>query len=99
MPDIYDQYTYSDTRQDASVTRDTSVEVITAVPLTVRQLQQIEVRLIRMLKSHVNLKLTVDPDLLGGVRIVTDRIVIDDSIKRKLFDMKQSITEKVFSED
>ena len=76
--------------------KETPVEIISAVSLTARQRQTMEVRLIRMLKKRINLKFTVDPDLLGGVRIVAENIVIDDSIKRKLHDMKTHITKGVF---
>ena len=76
--------------------RETAVELISAVPLTAHQRQMFEIRLIKMLKKSVALKFTVDPDLLGGVRIVADNIVIDDSIKRKLQDMKTYVAKEVF---
>jgi F0F1-type ATP synthase delta subunit len=74
-------------------------EIISAVPLSARQRQMLEIRLIRMLKKQIIMKLTVDPSLIGGIRIVTNDFVIDDSIKRKLADMKSSITKEVFSSD
>ncbi|MCL2058604.1 MAG: F0F1 ATP synthase subunit delta [Oscillospiraceae bacterium] len=72
------------------------VEIISAVPLTAHQQQIIEVRLIRMMKKHITIKATVDPSLLGGIRIVTGDYVIDDTIKRKLFNMKSSMIAEVF---
>ena len=96
---IADSQYYQDAYGGQQVVREADVEVITAVPLSVKQRQIIEIRLIRMMKNPVALKLTVDPTLLGGVRIVTEKIVIDDSIKRKLFDMKHSMTERVFLAD
>ena len=74
-------------------------EVITAVPLTARQVHMVEISLISMLKRQISLTLTVDPTLLGGVRIIANNMVIDDSIKRKLFDMKHSITKEVFQSE
>jgi len=76
--------------------RETPVEVISAVRLTAQQRQSLEIRLIRMLKKRLSLRFTVDPDLLGGIRIVADNIVIDDSIKRKLQDMKSHMVKGVF---
>ena len=84
------------TYAEAANVEATNVEIISAVPLTPGQLQLIEIRLIRMLKKHVNLTLTVDQSLLGGVRILTESMVIDDSIKRKLFEMKNRIIRETF---
>jgi len=67
------------------------VEIISAVPLTEAQLQKLEERLIRLVKKRLDIKTTVDPSLLGGVRIIVDNTVIDESIKRKLLDMKQNL--------
>jgi len=67
------------------------VEIISAVPLTEAQLQKLEERLIRLVKKQLDIKTTVDPSLLGGVRIIVGNTVIDESIKRKLLDMKQAV--------
>ena len=83
-------------RAGAGGASNADVEVITAVPLTLAQERAIEINLIKMLKKRVSLTLTVDPSLLGGVRIIANDMVVDDSIKRKLFDMKASITKEVF---
>jgi F-type H+-transporting ATPase subunit delta len=71
-------------------------EIISAIPLTDRQRRLLEIRLIRMLRKHMNLKFSVDPALLGGVRIITNNILIDDSIKHKLFEMRSEIEKGVF---
>ena len=70
-------------------------EIISAVPLTPLQLRQIEIKLIHSLKKPVAISAAVDPSLLGGVRIVTNNMVIDDTIKRKLLDMKNNIYKEV----
>jgi F-type H+-transporting ATPase subunit delta len=72
-------------------------EVVTAVPLRPEQRQQIEIRLIRMFKKQINLTATVDPSLLGGIRVIANDTVIDDSIKRKLSDMKNGIYKGVYA--
>ena len=74
----------------------TEAEVISAVPLTPEQRRTIEIRLIKLFKKPVALTLSVDQSLLGGVRIITNNMVIDDTVKRKLFDMKNSIYKGVF---
>jgi F0F1-type ATP synthase delta subunit len=66
-------------------------EVFSAVQLTPSQQQMIEIRLIRMFKKQIELTAIVDPALIGGLRIVVGGVVIDDSIKRKLSDMKDSM--------
>jgi F-type H+-transporting ATPase subunit delta len=72
------------------------VEVISAVPLTEQQLYDIEVRLIRMTRKQLDIRTTVDPSLLGGLRIIVDNTVIDQSIKRKLSDLKKAVYEGVY---
>ena len=76
--------------------RETAVEVISAVQLTAQQRRSLEIRLIKLFKKRVILKFTVDPALLGGIRVIADNTVIDDSIKRKLYDIKNQITKGVF---
>jgi len=69
------------------------VEVYTAVPLSGAQLQSLEKKLSRMSGGQPDIVAAVDPSLLGGVRVVVDGNVLDDTIKRKLADMKRSIYE------
>ena len=68
-------------------------EVYTAVPLTAVQLKGLEEKLVRMFHRQLNITATVDPSLLGGVRVIVDNTVLDDTIHRKLTDMKRSIYE------
>jgi len=68
-------------------------EVYTAVPLTAGQLKDLEEKLVRMFHRQLNITAEVDPSLLGGVRVVVDNTVLDDTIHRKLTDMKRSIYE------
>jgi len=67
--------------------------VYSAVPLTGEQLRALEVKLSHICKRQLNITAEVDPSLLGGVRAVVDDTVLDDTIKRKLSDMKRSIYE------
>lgn len=72
------------------------VEVISAVPLTAEQLANLEKKLIPMFNKQLNITTTVDPSLFGGLRVVADNTVLDDSIKRKMMDMKRNIYEGVY---
>ena len=71
----------------------TRVEVYTAVPLSGEQLKALEKKLERMLGGQTDIVAQVDPSLLGGIRVVAGDAVYDDTIKRKLSDMKRSIYE------
>lgn len=73
-----------------------AVEVISAVPLTREQLASLEKKLILMFRKQLDITATVDPSLLGGLRVIAGDTVLDDSIKRKLTDMKQSVYEGVY---
>ena len=75
------------------------VEVISAMPLDEEQMHSIEVRLVKMMRKQLDISTTVDPSILGGVRILVDNTVIDYSIKRRLQDIKQAIAEGVYQSD
>lgn len=73
-----------------------TVEIISAVPLTPLQLSRLEEKLIRMYRKQMEITTTVDPSLLGGLRIIVNNTVIDNTIKRKLQDMKESVYRGVY---
>ena len=70
-------------------------EVISAVPLTITQLEDLDKKLSRMFSKQLDITNSVDPSLLGGLRVIVGDTVIDDTIKRKIMDMKDSIYKKV----
>jgi len=72
------------------------VEIISAVPLTQEQLYKLQVRLIRLLRKQLDVTTSVDPSLLGGVRILVENAVIDYSVKRRLSDLKEVIYKGVY---
>jgi F0F1-type ATP synthase delta subunit len=74
-----------------------AVEVISAVHLTLIQQAAVERKLTLMFRKQLELTFTVDPSILGGLRVIAADTVFDDSIKRKLMDMKNSVYEGVFS--
>ena len=77
----------------------TPVEIISAVPLSEEQLSRLQGLLIRKTRKQLDITTTIDPTLLGGVRVLVDNSVIDCSVKRKLLDIKQAIYEGVYQSD
>lgn len=75
------------------------VEIISAMPLTKEQLYRLQVKLIQVMRKQLEIVTTVDPTLLGGIRILVDNAVIDYSVKRRLLDIKQAIYEEVYQSD
>lgn len=71
-------------------------EIISAVPLSHEQLVKLEERLILMFRKQLDITTTVDASLLGGLRVIVGNTVLDDTIKRKLMDMKTGIYEGVY---
>ena len=66
-------------------------EVISAVPLTQDQLEELDRKLSVIFGKQLEITASVDPSLLGGLRVVAGDTVLDDTIKRKLSDMKAKI--------
>ena len=75
------------------------VEIISAVLLSYEQQEAIQEKLVGVYGRPLAVTTTVDPQLLGGLRVTVGNTVIDASIKRKLFDMKTSMIEGVRSYD
>lgn len=73
------------------------VEVISAVPLSPAQMAAVERKLTLMFRKQLELVFTIDTAILGGLRVIAADTVLDDSIKRKLMDMKKTVYEGVFS--
>jgi len=70
-------------------------EIFSAVSLSDKQLEALEKRLTRMFRRQLDITTKVDPSLLGGVRVIVDNTLLDDTVKRKLMDMKKSIYEGI----
>lgn len=71
------------------------VQVHSVVPLTSDQMREISMRITQNTGKQLEITQVIDPSLLGGLRIVVGNTVVDDSIKRKLQDMKTAISEEV----
>lgn len=73
------------------------VRVISAVELSPEQLFTLEQKLIRVLKKQILFKFEIEPDIIGGLRIIADNTVIDNSIKTQIHNIKEQIYRRVYS--
>lgn len=73
-----------------------NVSIFSAVPLAYTQLTEIENKLVSAFDKQVSMVNTVDPSLLGGIRIIAGNIVIDTTIKKALEDIKKSVYRRVY---
>ena len=72
------------------------VEIVSAVPLKEEQLVALEYRLIKTLKKRINVKTSVDHDLIGGFRVVIGDHVVDNSIKTQMEQIRESLYKGVY---
>ena len=68
-------------------------EIVSAVPLEKEYIRQIEESLEKKLKEKIILKNKVDKNILGGFIIRFRDLVIDQSLKRQLHDLKGKVNE------
>jgi len=66
------------------------VKVFSAVPLTDVQRANIEKKLTEMFNKEISMTMKVDPSLIGGLRVIAGHIVLDNTIKKGLAEMKKS---------
>lgn len=65
--------------------------IFSAVPLTPNQLTSFEEKTGKLMRKNVKLTNKTDKKLIGGVRIFIEGKIIDASIKKRLFDLKESL--------
>jgi len=63
---------------------ETSAQVISAKPLTKRQLVDVAARLKQVVGNDVTVHASVDPDLLGGMVVRVGSRMVDNSLRSKL---------------
>lgn len=73
--------------------RITTAYVFSAKPLSENQLKEIEVKLSQNLNKQVNIEASVEPELIGGVRILVDGHVIDGTIKKQISELKKRLAD------
>ena len=66
--------------------------VHSAFPIEPQQLQDVVVALERRFGRKLNASVVIDPELIGGIRVVVGDEVLDTSIKVRLEQMKAALT-------
>ncbi|WP_237564133.1 F0F1 ATP synthase subunit delta [Actinomyces sp. 432] len=67
-------------------------DVVAAVPLTTAQQARLRAILVRRLGFDVELNLEVDPEVIGGVRVVVRDLVMDSTMRHSLAELRGSLT-------
>ena len=73
------------------------VEVVTAVPMTVPLQEALRAKIVSSLGKTVELKLSVDEELLGGLRLRIGDKVADASVRHRLERLRESLISPVAS--
>jgi F-type H+-transporting ATPase subunit delta len=73
-----------------------NVRVYSAIPLTPDQKKHLESKLEKMFGKRIGMEVSVDTSLIGGMRIIAEHTVIDNSIKSMLAEMKKTLYREVF---
>jgi F-type H+-transporting ATPase subunit delta len=68
-------------------------EVITALPLSKREQEEITQRLSELREKEIRAEFRIDPDVLGGMVIKVGDKLIDGSVKEKLIRLRKEIVE------
>lgn len=71
----------------------TTASVVSATPLSQRQIDRIKDMLSKKLDKQVDIQATTNPALIGGLYIHVDGYLIDRTIRKQLNDMRESIKE------
>jgi F-type H+-transporting ATPase subunit delta len=67
-------------------------EVVTAIPLSENERQDLETRLGKVINKRVIISRTVDPDLIGGIVARMGGKLLDGSVRNKLENLKKEIS-------
>jgi len=62
-----------------------------AAPLTEAQVADLSARLSKKLNKTIETRTSVDPSLIGGVRVSVDGMVIDGTLKNRINDMRLTL--------
>lgn len=65
-----------------------NAEVVTAVPMTGPQLEDLKTTLVKTLGQSAEISTSVDPDILGGLKVRIGSRLFDASLKTKLDSLK-----------
>jgi len=73
----------------------TTARVVSAVPLTDQQAEEITSILSKKLNKEVDITVIVDPSQIAGLSIQADGYLVDRTVKTMLRDMKEVISENI----
>jgi F-type H+-transporting ATPase subunit delta len=65
--------------------------VKTVVPLDPWAVSRIQAHLSRKLKKKIDLKVEIDPSLVGGIQVIVDNVIVDGSVKKRLDELKDKL--------
>lgn len=71
------------------------VEAVTAVPLTMEQLERLTKKLIAITGKTVELRCRIDPSCIGGVRLNYDGKRLDDTVSHRLEAIRSTLKNTV----
>ena len=63
----------------------------TSYPLDVELIRRIKETLEAKLKKRINLHIELDPDLIGGVRVLAGNMLFDGSLQKRLDDLRKKL--------
>lgn len=75
-----------------------TAKVITAVPLSEAAMKNIETTLSELAGEAVYMKMSVDPEILGGITVHLGGRIIDGSLKGQLDHLREGISRKILTE-
>jgi F-type H+-transporting ATPase subunit delta len=87
LPDIVDEFV----KMSAAERKRAIAEVRSAIPLTADQIERLRVALNEATDKDVEVKVVVDPAVLGGIVATIGDIVIDGSIRHRLDQLKEQL--------
>lgn len=64
------------------------VEISSAKPVS----KDVKTRILKVIKNQADVKETVNPDLLGGMIVTVDDMMIDGSLRKKLRELSKALT-------
>lgn len=70
-------------------------EAVTARPMSESQIDALRKKLEMTTGKRIIINNTVDPDVLGGVRITYSGVQLDNSLKRRLYDIEKGLKNTV----
>ncbi len=94
LPAIIDQFFSLTSESRKKIT----AKVTTAIPLSDSATQKMEATLSELVGEAVFLKMSVDPDILGGIMVHLGDRIIDGSLKGQLDQLREGISRKILTE-